>query len=122
MKLKSRATIGIGSSVTRLLLTTLIAAALLFAPFGMAAAMAAAPADHHGQVNANDHCDGQVPQKQNPGSSEQPCCAAMCMAVVVEPAASREPIDFARAAERASLAERPHSYLADLPTPPPRRS
>jgi len=98
----------------------LIAAAMLFAPFGMRSAMAAAPADHHGQATAKDHCDGQPAPDQDDKSADKPCCAAMCMAVAIEPSARVEPPDFGRTAERPSPAERPHSYLAKLPTPPPR--
>jgi len=102
----------------------LIAAAMLFAPLAMQSggAMAAAPADHHGQATAKDHCDGQPAPDQGDKSADKPCCAAMCMAVAIEPAARVEPLDFGRTAERPSPAERPHSYLAELPTPPPRRA
>lgn len=104
----------------RLIFAILIAAAMLFAPFGMQSAMAAAPADHHSQLAANDHCDGQPAPEQDNKSADKPCCAAMCMGIAIEPAARVEPLDFGRTVERPSLAERPHSYLAELPTPPPR--
>jgi hypothetical protein len=106
----------------RLLLATLIAAAMLFAPFGMQGAMAAAPTDHHRQMKTNGHCYEQVPQDQDHKSADKSCCAAMCMAVAVEPAARLEPLDFERSIERPALSERPDSYLAELPTPPPREA
>jgi hypothetical protein len=104
----------------RPLFAILIAAATLFAPFGMQSAMAA-PADHLSQMTSNDHCDGQPAQDQDHKSPDKSCCAAMCMAVAVEPAAGVEPLQFGRIVERPSLAEHPHSNLAELPTPPPRR-
>lgn len=104
----------------RPLFAILIAAAMLFVPFGMQGAMAAPPADHHSQMQAKGHCDGQPARGQDHKSADKPCCAAMCMAIAIEPSASPEPIDFGRSVERPSLAERPDSYLAELPTPPPR--
>jgi len=105
----------------RPLFAMLIAAAMLFAPFAMERAMAAAPADHHGQMKADDHCDEEPTQDQDK-SADKPCCAAMCMAVAVEPTSAAEPLAFAREAQRPALARSPHSYLAKLPTPPPRLS
>jgi hypothetical protein len=104
----------------RPLFAFLIAIAMLFAPLGMQSAMASTPADHHSQVMENGHCEGQPAQDQDHKSANEPCCAAMCLAVAVEPAARVEPLDFARIVTRPSLAERPDSYLAELPTPPPR--
>jgi hypothetical protein len=104
----------------RPLFAILIAAAMLFAPFGMQGAMAAAPADHHNQMKANGHCDGQPARNQNHKSAGKPCCAAMCMAIAVEQAERIESFYFKRVIARPPLAEPPHSYLAELPTPPPR--
>jgi hypothetical protein len=113
---------GHGNRVTlRSFFAIFIAAAMLFAPFAMQSAMAAAPANHHAQMQANDHCDGQPAQDQdNKSSTDKPCCAAMCIAVAIEPASVIEPLEFEQAAERPAVAESPHSYLARLPTPPPR--
>jgi hypothetical protein len=108
------------SVMLRPLFAILIAAAMLFAPFGMPGAMAATPADHHGQMKANGHCDEQPARDQGHKSADKPCCAAMCMAVATEPAARVELLDFTRIVARPSLAERPNSFLAELPTPPPR--
>ena len=41
------------SVMLRLLFAILIAAAMLFAPFGMQSAMASTPDDHHGQMKSN---------------------------------------------------------------------
>ena len=113
---------GKGFAMLRSLFAILIAAAMLFAPFGMQSAMAATPADHLSQMSSNDHCDGKPARDQDHKSADKPCCTAMCMAVAVEPAAGVEPLGFERTVARPSLAEHPHSYLAELPTPPPRRA
>jgi len=122
MRLKRPSLAGKGRVMLRPLFAILIAAAMLFAPFGMQSAMASTPDDHHGQMKANGHCDGQVPPNQEHKSTDKPCCAAMCMAVAVEPAARVKSIDFGRIVQRPSLAEHPDNYLAELPTPPPRRA
>jgi hypothetical protein len=113
---------GIASGVSfRRFFAILIVAAMLFAPFAMQSAMAPAPANHHAQMQANDHCDGQPAQDQdNNSSADKPCCAAMCIAVAIAPASVIEPLEFDRTAERPALAGSPNSYLAKLPTPPPR--
>jgi len=102
----------------RPLFAILIGAAMLFAPLAMQRAMAATPADHQ-EMKTVDHCDGEPAQDQGK-SAEMPCCAAMCMAVAVEPATASKPLVFGRAVQRPDLARSPLSYLAKLPTPPPR--
>lgn len=116
---KARPSEHVDRVMLRPLFATLIAAAMLFAPFAMESAMAATPTNRHAQ---NDHCGGQPAQDQDSKSADKPCCPAMCMALAVEPASVVEPIEFRRTAERPGLAASPHSYLAKLPTPPPRRT
>jgi hypothetical protein len=92
---------------------------MLFAPLATSGgAMAAAPADHH-QMMEKDHCGGEPSQDQDK-STDMSCCAAMCMAVAVDPASAAEQLDLSPAIQRPSVADSPHSYLAELPTPPPR--
>lgn len=100
----------------------LIAAAMLFAPFAMqsGSAMAAMASDHHAQMQGAGHCDGQSKSGEGSKSAEKPCCVAMCAAVTVAPTASAEPHSFSRTVERPALDQFERSFLAELPTPPPR--
>lgn len=106
----------------RSLTAMLIALAMLFAPLALqsGAAMAMAPADHHSQMSKGGHCDGQSPQRQDSGAPDKSCCAAMCTAVAVAPALSIEPHALAPNVDRPRLDLFHHSFLAELPTPPPR--
>ena len=103
------------------LFAILIAAAMLFAPFATQSGMAMAemPADHHTQIMGEGHCEG-MPATGDSRSADMPCCAAMCAAVAVATASPAEPAVFARTIERAALQQFRHSFLAKLPTPPPR--
>lgn len=100
----------------------LIAAAMLFAPLVMqrGSAMAAMPSDHRGQMAGTDHCEGQPTNDKDSKSADKPCCAAMCAAVAVAPASPADPIAYARLTERPALKLSLHSFVAKLPTPPPR--
>jgi hypothetical protein len=108
---------------SRSLFATLIALAMLFAPLAMqsGAAMAMAPAaDHHSQMMEGGHC-GEQPAKSHDGKEmDKSCCAAMCAAVAIAPAAEVEPHALAPSVEHPSLDLFHHSFLAELPTPPPR--
>lgn len=100
----------------------LLAFAMLFAPLAMqsGAAMAMAPADHQGQMMESGHC-GEQPAKSHHGKAmDKSCCAAMCAAVAVTPPVTLEPHALAKHIERPALDQFQHSYLAELPTPPPR--
>jgi len=99
-----------------------IAFAMLFAPLVLqsGAAMAMAPADHHSQMMDKGHCGEQPAKGENNKSMDKSCCAAMCAAVAVVPAVSFEPHHFSQSIERPALDQFQHSYLAELPTPPPR--
>ena len=108
--------------MSRLLFALLIAVAMLFAPLAMqsGAAMAMAPADHHSQMTKGGHC-GDQPAKSHDGKAmDKSCCAAMCAAVAIPPALRIEPQALALAAERPGLDLFHHSFLAELPTPPPK--
>jgi hypothetical protein len=106
----------------RPLFAMLIAFAMLFAPLALqsGAAMAMAPADHHSQMMKAGHC-GEQPSKSHDGKSmDKSCCAAMCAAVAVTPSPSVEPHIFSHMIERPAVDQFQHSFLAELPTPPPR--
>ena len=107
----------------RPLFAILIAVAMLFAPLALqtGAAMAMAPAaDHHAQMTESGHC-GEQPAKSHKGKTvDKSCCAAMCTAIAVAPTPMSEPQVFASSIERPSLIQFDHSFLAELPTPPPR--
>ena len=96
----------------------LIAAAMMFSPFAMRSgmAMAAAPADHHATMTPDDHC---APQSGD-AKPDKDCCAAMCANIMLPAAASVEPIGFARGVDQPVTASIGASFLAKLPTPPPR--
>lgn len=108
----------------RPLSAVLIALAMLFAPFAMpsGAAMATAPADHHGQMMDKGHCGDQPAKGKADKAADKACCAAMCTAIAVAPASPAAPPVFLRSIEQPSLEQLSHSYLAKLPTPPPRRA
>ena len=101
----------------------MIAIAMMFAPVGLASgsAMAMAPtAEHHAQMMDSGHCDEQPVPSNDSQSDEQPCCAAMCTAIAVAPAGPAEPLTPGASPDRPSPSGPGHSFLAELPTPPPR--
>ncbi len=101
----------------------LIAFAMLFAPLGLGSgsAMAMAPsADHHAQMMDSGHCGERPAKGDHDKAPDKSCCVAMCAAVTVAPSASVEPYFFPQSIERPSLVRFDHSFLAELPTPPPR--
>ena len=118
-----KASVAYGAPVSlRPLFAILIAVAMLFAPLAVqtGAAMAMAPADHHAQMTETDHC-GEQPANSHDGKTvDKSCCAAMCTAIAVAPTPMLEPHVFSSSAERAALVQFNHSFLAELPTPPPR--
>ena len=118
-----KASVAYGAPVSlRPLFAILIAVAMLFAPLALqsGAAMAMAPADHHSQMTETDHC-GEQPAKSHDGKTvDKSCCAAMCTAIAVAPTPMLQPHVFSSSAERAALVQFNHSFLAELPTPPPR--
>ena len=107
---------------TRPLVAMLIAFAMLFAPRALqsGAAMAMAPADRHAQMMDGGHC-GEQPAKDHHGKTvDRSCCAAMCTAIAVAPTPMSELNAFASSNARPLLIQFNHSFLAELPTPPPR--
>jgi hypothetical protein len=107
----------------RRLLWALLALALVWGPIALqnGAAMAAAPADHHQQMMEEGNCHEG---KSDPvgHSSSKACCSAMCTALAVLPAPAGERLPIVRGATASVLADTGPSYLAELPTPPPRHS
>ncbi len=108
----------------RPLFAILIAVAMLVAPFAMQAgsAMAAMPSDHHSQMMEKGHCGVQSNEGMADEALGKSCCVAMCTAIAVAPVSPSEPLAFSRSVERPALVQFRHSYLAKLPTPPPRRA
>jgi hypothetical protein len=102
--------------MSRLLAALFVALALLLAPAG-ASAMAAS-ASHHEMVGKN-HCGDASDQPVK--ADKMSCCAAMCSAaaaVVPQPVVA--PLMEAHATERPVPGRVLRSFLAELPTPPPR--
>ena len=105
------------------LLVLIIAIAMSFAPLGIqsGSAMAMAPtADNHAQMMESGHCGDQPAKSQDSKSDDKSCCVAMCTAIAVAPTTPIEPHAFSSSIERPSLTQFNHSFLAELPTPPPR--
>ena len=110
----------------RRLLAILFAVAMIAAPLAMPAgeAMAAAPMamDHDGEQAMADHCGGKADPGQHGKQVGDGCCAAMCLGIALTPAAAGDLPAYAGVALRPSADQFHHSYLARLPTPPPRRA
>lgn len=102
----------------------LIAVALVFAPLAIqsGAAMAMAPADHHGQMAGADHCGTKPEPNAGHKAPDNDCCVAMCVATAVIPTGLAVPPQFAALVLSPSPAPVGHGFLAELPTPPPRFS
>lgn len=108
--------------MSRPLSALLIALAMLFAPLAMAGGgmMAKAPApDHHAQMQAEGHC-GDEPAESQGKADDGACCVAACTGLALEPAIAAEPPLAAATARRPSPDSLRRSFLAKLPTPPPR--
>ena len=108
----------------RPLFAILIAFAMLFTPLAMqsGSAMAMGPADHQSQMMNQGHCSDQPTGGKDSKMGGKSCCVAMCAAVAVAAVSPVEPLAFERVADRPSLVQFHHSYLAKLATPPPRRA
>lgn len=101
----------------------LIAFAMLFAPLGVSSGSAVAmatSANHHAQMMDSGHCGERPASGDHDKAPDKSCCVAMCAAVTVAPSASIGPHTFPLPLERPSLVQFNHSFLAELPTPPPR--
>lgn len=103
------------------LLALLIAVAMLFAPLSVqgGAAMAAMPSDHHAQMTEG-HCGEQPTKSADRESDGKSCCLATCAAIAVAPFTPLAPHAFVRGIDRPAPEQSGPSFLAELPTPPPR--
>ena len=112
----------IGEVSLRPFFAILIAAAMMLSPFAMRSgmAMAAAPADHHAQLTVDKHCGAQTGDRMSGKAGDKGCCAAMCANIALPAAAPAEPIRYARGIDQPMIASIGASFLAKLPTPPPR--
>ncbi len=106
----------------RPLFAILIAATMIIAPFAMrsGAAMAASPGSHHAEETGQDHCDPQQGEHHGETAIDENCCPATCGNFALPPAAAVDPADFSRGTDLSSMAAIGKSFLAKLPTPPPR--
>lgn len=119
MKVRTHWRIWPGVSI-RPVFAVLIALAMLFAPFAMqgGSARAAMPADHHAEAMGTVSCSGK--QGKADQSVDHSCCAAMCAAIALAPAAAVDLPMVAPANDQAATEQFGRSHLAKLPTPPPR--
>ena len=102
------------------LLRLLTALAVIWMPFGMAPALAAAPAPtgHHAMA-ADEDCHG-APASERDADRDQALCAAMCTVLPAEPApAVAEPVAVVLPAA-VPLASTLSGILLEIATPPPR--
>lgn len=112
---------GICLRMSRPLFSLLIAIAMLFAPLAMRSGTAMAmaqTAEHHAMVESG-HC-GEHPAKKDSQPDDKSNCVAMCSVIAVAPLTPIEPHALAATVERPALVQFDHSFLAELPTPPPR--
>lgn len=107
----------------KLLIATLIALAMALAPVAfLGGTAAAAPANtHHGPMSESSHCDDQPAGEHGDQAGEQFCCVATCTAIALNPPPAHIFEQRPMADRGASPAQFQHGFLADLPTPPPRR-
>ena len=108
-------------SMTKLF-AILVALAMLFAPGVTGAAMAAAPHHDMAMMEAG-HCQapasGSGHHDQSDGKS---CCVAMCMALAVAPSSPAKALPSPREMPQFASPKAYHGLLAEIATPPPRRS
>lgn len=99
----------------------LAALTMLFAPLAMQSgmAMAAMPMDH-GEMAQAGHCgDEDAGDEDRPGAMTQ-CCIAMCSAVAPLGAAAIDQLAHHAPILHEFRSSEHRSFLANLPTPPPR--
>lgn len=106
----------------RLFLAILTGFALLFAPVGLqsGSAMAMAPGDHQLQMTQSGHCEEQTDRSNHAKSSAMSCCAAMCTVLAIAAMSTADVPFVERTSARAGAEHFGPSFLAELPTPPPR--
>ena len=100
----------------------LIAAAMILSPFAIRSglAMAAMPGDHHARTTSQDHCNAPQGEPDSDRTMDKSCCAAMCGHVAIAPVAADDPQSYELGVDLPSIASIGASFLAKLPTPPPR--
>lgn len=106
----------------RPLFAILVAVGMFLAPLAIrsGAAMAMPPSDHQEQMATADHCGEQPAKNKHEKSGNSADCIAMCMAVALAPASALEPQALSASRDRPALDPFGRSFLAELPTPPPR--
>ena len=94
----------------RRLLWALVALAMLWGPLALQSggAMAMAPSDHHGQ--------------QDDQSAGHACCVALLTAIEASSGPTLEPHALTGVPAQHPILEDGPGFLAELPTPPPRRA
>lgn len=103
------------------LFAILVAIAVLFAPtFAAAGTASAAVPDHHAQMMEGDHCNAGGDRDVDKSAGKTACCAAMCMAVAVTPAAEQVAKPLLGNAPVAGLRAFQTGVPSELATPPPR--
>lgn len=112
----------IGRVSIRPFFAILIAAAMILSPFALRGGMAmAAPAgNHHAEMTNQDHCSPQQGERDAGNADGKNCCAAMCANIVLPTADPVEPLAYAQGIDQPAIASIGTSFLAKLPTPPPR--
>jgi hypothetical protein len=108
----------------RALFAIIIAIGLFVAPLAIrgGAAMAMAPSSGHAQMMKGDHCGKESSDTKNNNSDERACCIAMCMAIAPAPSAELQSHFPDASLEPRTQDQVGRSFLAELPTPPPRVS
>lgn len=107
----------------RPLFSVLLGIAMLFAPLVVSGgqAMAVVPAaDHLARTMDNGHCADQPADGDQGTTQDDGCCTAMCSGIAITPATPIEPHGFTQVAQRPAPDQLQRSFLAELPTPPPR--
>ena len=106
----------------RTLCAILIAFGMFLAPLAIrsGAAMAMPASGHHGEGAKSEHCGEQPAKSKHKKSGESACCVAMCVAVAPAPAFKVEPPIVTASLKRPAPDQYGRSFLAELPTPPPR--
>jgi hypothetical protein len=106
----------------RPLFAILVAIGMLLAPLAIrsGAAMAMPRSGDHAQMMKSGHCGEQPSKGKHEKSGETACCVAMCMAVATAPASAADPHILTASIDVPGRDRTGHSFLAELPTPPPR--
>ena len=108
----------------RRLLWALVALAMLWGPVALqgGGVMAMAPSDHHGQMLAKGHCDTGAAGEQDDQSAGHACCVALLTAIEASSGPTLEPHALTGVPAQHPILEDGPGFLAELPTPPPRRA